>query len=339
MERKGKIVIKYFIFNKKINLLNILIFIFAFSACHRKIVHVRKYPDKYYEIIPIDASGNFVVDRENNSITAEIKNIKIKVKYVDFNFLFNNFSYLVDKNDFGYTSVYRLVPFYIAKRVNGKSDIENYFSQFTVFYVYIENKSDSPIMFNQKRCVMVDGMGNQYSTLDEGFLKSNQLLYGYMEESPFFGIKRTLNPLTKILGEVTEIANAAASITPYGGMVKIKGQDNYNENKRYDYKYPMDIKLFLQGGEIFPSVNYSGFMVFRKISDKSFTSKLIFPYIGYKYTADGRVIESINFEFNFSKVMNPKAAYFDSSSQMLFYISHNENLFDSSNIMKEPPAK
>ncbi len=305
--------------------INTLIFLFAlvlFISCSRNFVKVRNYPEKFFEVIPIDASYDYEILRDENAIIANKDNIKIKIKYADFDFLFNNFSYVNEKNELGYTSIYRLVPFYIAIRARGIPDLENYFTQFTVFYVYIENNSPNPIIFDPRKCVMVDGIGNQYNALDDAFFKSNKFLYGYMEDAPFSGIKKTISPLAKVLGEVGDLANAAASITPYGG-IKIKGShDYYDESKKYDYKYPMDDKLFLAGGEIFPSVNYSGFLVFRKVADKAFTFKVVLPHINYNVEDDNQKIiytKSLQYVFDFSKVMSPKNVYFDTSTNKIYY--------------------
>ncbi|MBI4652367.1 hypothetical protein HY745_14045, partial [Candidatus Desantisbacteria bacterium] len=66
---------KYFSFHKIIFLL--LIFTIFLPACQRKLVRAQKFPEKFYNVIPIDASGEFIVEHNENTINMAKNDVKI----------------------------------------------------------------------------------------------------------------------------------------------------------------------------------------------------------------------------------------------------------------------
>ncbi|MFH1825288.1 MAG: hypothetical protein ABH873_08730 [Candidatus Firestonebacteria bacterium] len=137
---------------------------------------------------------------------------------------------------------------------------------FTVFEIVVENNRDDKIEIDTSKCVLLDGLGNQYNAFSLTYFES-------------------LYPAT-----TTQYYTYSPAFNEYSPNVAYT--DDY-------YKKNMAGKTLFKNGDMFSKVVSKGFLVFESVGRESSNITLIIPCV--KIFKDNQEIEKIDFKFKFSQ--------------------------------------
>jgi len=218
---------------KKIIFLPILILIIGCAPTYKVVV----------KMIPIIHNEENVISTKENTISISKDDVKVTVVYQDRD------------------SLEKITPF-----INRNPYLTENKILFTVFEVTIENNRDDKIEIDTSKCVLLDGLGNQYNALSLAYFES-------------------LYPAT-----TTQYYSYSPVFNEYSPNVVYT--DDY-------YKRNITGKTLFKGGDIFPNVISKGFLVFEPIGRESSNITLIIPYV--RLFKDNQEIKKIDFKFKFSQ--------------------------------------
>ncbi|MEK6647464.1 MAG: hypothetical protein AABY84_12410 [Candidatus Firestonebacteria bacterium] len=192
---------------------------------------------------PIAEYDDYSVSEKDQAITLTKEDIKMTLIYQD-----------ADKLE-SYSKSISINPYMTENKV-----------LFTVFLLTIENKRDDRIIWEPGKCVILDGIGNQFNgfTIDSFKNMYPSTSAQYYTYSPIF--------------------------------------DEYTPRTAYTeeyYKRKTAEETMIKGGDVYSAVKSKGLLVFEKVSREASQISLIIPAVVlYK---DNQIVNKIDFKFKFSQ--------------------------------------
>ena len=200
-----------------------------------------------YKIIvkmqPVSSNEEYVIDSKTGAITVNKENVRIMVAFMNRE------------------ELEKVTPF--ISRNPYLSDNKVFF---TVFDVLIENNNEDKISMDTAKCVLLDGLGSQFSPLSLEYFKD-------------------LYPAT-----VSQTTSYSAVLNEYSQNI------SYTEDY---YKRLVAERTLIKSGDIYQNVRQRGMIVFEQVRRESAEVSLIIPSITV-YKA-GSEIKKMDLRFKFTQ--------------------------------------